>query len=150
MQNKRKIKKTVNFSRVDLNEYNMTLGNNPSVSLGPPVCLDYTLAHDEEQQQQHTLSIDEYESIRNGKRRKPNHYRMKISKVERLQILKQAGVSQKEIQSVERLVRREKFRRNLSYFGCYPWIYIRRIKGQIARYRNKRLLKSLKNLENGR
>ncbi|GFH57827.1 hypothetical protein CTEN210_14303 [Chaetoceros tenuissimus] len=106
MQSKRKIKKTVNFSRVDLNEYNMTLGNNPSVSLGPPVCLDYTQAHDEEEeQQQHTLSIDEYESIRNGKRRKPNHYRMKISKVERLQILKHAGVSQKDIQSVERLKR---------------------------------------------
>lgn len=145
MQSKMKMKNSVNFSRVDLNEYNMTLGNNPSVSLGPPVCLDYTPAHDEEQQQQYTLSIDEYESIRNGKRRKPNHYRMKISKVKRLQILKQAGVSQKDIQSVERLVRREKFRRNLSYYGCYPWIYIRRIKGQIARYRNKRLLKTLKN-----
>ena len=53
---KKKNPKTVRFSNLEIRTYPLTLGDNPSVSSGPPLTLDWN------HETTHTFSIDAYES----------------------------------------------------------------------------------------
>ena len=53
---KKKNPKTVRFSNLEIRTYPLTLGDNPSVSSGPPLTLDWNY------ETTHTFSVDAYES----------------------------------------------------------------------------------------
>jgi len=55
--------KTVCFTAIRIRSYNQTLGDNPSVSYGPPISLDWTYEQEEIEQ-----SIDVYEQTRRPRR----------------------------------------------------------------------------------
>lgn len=69
----------VQFSRVMIREYPIIPGDNPAVSGGPPLMLDWTAT------KQISLTMDRFEYFRRGKRRQPSQ--MKIPKKMRMALL---------------------------------------------------------------
>jgi hypothetical protein len=57
-----KVKKSVSFALIEIREYEQTIGDNPSVSYGPPISLDWNY------EQLEAVDVDAYEGNR-GKRR---------------------------------------------------------------------------------
>ena len=132
-------KKNVTFGTVELRLYQMTLGDNPSVSIGPPVCIGdyYEVVYSDDD----GMFIEEFETLRFGKRRQPQSNQMKFNYYQRYEILYDAGYEDKSIRQAERTVSKDQLKRNVSYYYCYPYVYTGKIKSQIGRQRNKRFLK---------
>ena len=59
----------VTFQFIEIRSYDITLGDNPSCTYGPPVSLDWYYA------EEHKISLDDYEKAR-GTRRKPSQMQM--------------------------------------------------------------------------
>ena len=59
----------VTFQNIEIRSYDITLGDNPSCTYGPPVSLDWYY------DQEHKISLDNYEKTR-GTRRKPSQMQM--------------------------------------------------------------------------
>lgn len=57
-----KMKRNISFSTLEVRQYDLTLGDNPGCSEGPPVSLDWKY------EQSDVLDIEEYESIRHPRR----------------------------------------------------------------------------------
>lgn len=79
----------VRFEQIEIRNYDMILGDNPSCSYGPPVTLDWDYSKNK------PMSLDEYEK-RRGQRRKT--YQMQIPAVHRRRILEQSGYTPDEIE----------------------------------------------------
>lgn len=101
------LRREVSFKDVEVRDYSMTLGDNPSCSYGPPVCLDW------EYEDSGALNFEEYEA-RRGKRRSLRQ--MVLSYYRRVEILEGAGHSKNEIQSVTRQVNKLKRQREITKF----------------------------------
>lgn len=87
------VKKTVSFHSVEIREHPRTLGDNPSVSNGPPLALDW---YDEESGNSVFAELDEYEESRLPHRRSLNDLCLPSS--ERNAILKEeVGVTMREL-----------------------------------------------------
>ena len=134
-------KKQVSFGRVLVRYYNMTLGVNPSCSIGAPVSLDWDFHEDS------PVQVDEFEDSKNdtginGKRRiraKPMQFY--LSYYRRKEILESAGFGEEEFNSAERRVKFDRFKRNLSYYQCYPINKKNDFKTSMGRRKNKRFVK---------
>ena len=103
--------KTVSFDQVQIRYYRQTLGDNPSVSHGPPIQLDWKFEEASEPRR-----IDDYELDRPSCLRKPlrelnlNHYH-------RVNVLQHfCGHSKEELKAAQRTVDRAKFRRAVSNY----------------------------------
>ena len=81
--------KSVRFSSVDIRDYSLCIGDNPSVSRGVPISLDWD--YDEE----HSHDINNYEHSRFGDRRESEA--LKLPSLQRVQVLKKLGYSRGEI-----------------------------------------------------
>merc|ERR1712238_577153 len=96
-----KKKKVVRFSTVNIREYNVCLGDNPSVARGAPISLDWQYGEEishvvgDYEQQQQQLKHDRTTEL-------------KRSSLERIQLLKQIGYSRKEIQQATHRVQKNK------------------------------------------
>merc|ERR1712238_553380 len=97
----KKKKKVVRFSTVNIREYNVCLGDNPSVARGAPISLDWQygeeISHvfgDYEQQQQQQQAPERTTT------------EFKRTSLERIQLLKQIGYSRKEIQNATHRVQK--------------------------------------------
>lgn len=91
--------KSVRFSIVEIRDYNLCLGDNPSVSRGVPISLDWD--YDTE----HSHEFEEYESDRIVDRRTaPNE--MKRPSLQRVQLLKGLGYSRNEINEQAKCIHR--------------------------------------------
>lgn len=101
------LRREVSFKDVVVRDYSMTLGDNPSCSYGPPVCLGW------EYEDMGALNLEEYEACR-GKRR--GMRQMVLSYYRRVEILEGAGHSKNEIQSVTRQVNKLKRQRDTTKF----------------------------------
>jgi hypothetical protein len=77
-------KREVSFHTVVIREYGMTLGDNPSCSYGPPVCLDW------DYEETKKVKLDEYEQTRSKRR---TMRQMVLSYYKRFEILQNAGYS---------------------------------------------------------
>jgi hypothetical protein len=86
-----------------MRNYPLTLGDNPSVSCGPPTTLDWEFEEAEE------LSLDDYENNR-APRRKPRE--MLLNYYQRKAILENSGHSEEEIKRARRQAERSKRQRN--------------------------------------
>ena len=79
----------VRFEQIEIRNYDMILGDNPSCTYGPPVTLDWDYRKNE------PMPLDEYEQKR-GERRKM--YQMQIPAVHRRRILEQSGYTPDEME----------------------------------------------------
>jgi len=82
---------SVSFRSISIREYPMIVGDNPSVSSGPPL----TIAWDFDELG--TILLEEYENHRPTRR---SADQMTIPKMERLKILESSGISRSEIEKV--------------------------------------------------
>lgn len=81
--------KSVRFDTVEIREYPYVLGDNPSVSAGPPLSIGW------EPQDEFTVGFDEYEA---GKPTRPRDiYEMRLDETLRLLILQSSGYTIEEI-----------------------------------------------------
>jgi hypothetical protein len=128
---------SVSFGEVSVRTYPMTLGVNPSCSLGAPVCLDWD--YDE----QPPVSVDEFESSKsetgeNGRRRKRTDLKqLYLSYYKRKDIVESAGFATEDFNACERTVQKDRLCRKLSVYENYPLIAGRRIRTSVARIQNK-------------
>lgn len=79
---------SVSFKNVEIREYPITIGDNPSVSGGPPITIDW------EPQDEQVEDIDEYESHRPTRRHSAE---MAVPKILREDIIRNAGVSPRDL-----------------------------------------------------
>ena len=103
---RRKQRNRVKFDKIHLREYELTLGDNPCVSSGPAISLDWTYDPNTET----TVQIEEFEASRMHQRKSrvdlviPRHLREQILFVD-------CGVSRDEIATCIREIRATKERR---------------------------------------
>lgn len=84
----------VNFQDITIREYYQTMGDNPAVSYGAPIQLDW------DYEEQEPLDLDIYEAYR-GKRR--NNKEMHLNYIQRKALLKyKFGYSEEEIEEAQR------------------------------------------------
>jgi hypothetical protein len=88
--------KTVRFSRVEIREHPRVLGDNPSVKKGPALSLGWY--HDGSQRQT-SFDIDTYEAIRAPVRCDTGKFAAMTSAARRKLLVREAGVSDLELQS---------------------------------------------------
>jgi len=81
--------RSVRFSSVDIRDYSICLGDNPSVSRGVPISLDW------EYEPEHSHEINSYEHDRLDDRKDPDD--LKLPSLQRVQLLKNLGYSRGEI-----------------------------------------------------
>ena len=81
---------SVKFDAVEIREYKVTAGDNPSCTDGPPISLDWEYAP-----KPRHVSLDLYEQFRYGRRR--SMFQLKIPLHIRLQMLQHWGVPTSEI-----------------------------------------------------
>jgi hypothetical protein len=99
------VTREVSFKNVVVRGYCMTLGDNPSCSYGPPVCLDWKY------EDMGIVTLEQYETHR-GKRRCLRQ--MVLSYYQRVEILEKAGHTQNEIKSVMKEVNKLKRQREIT------------------------------------
>ena len=95
--------KSVRFSSVDVRDYALCLGDNPSVSRGAPISLGW------DYDQEHSYEINTYEHDRFGDRR--DSVSLKLPSLQRIQLLKTIGYSRGEINEQVKEVNRVKHKR---------------------------------------
>lgn len=98
--------KNVRFSNVDVRDYSLCLGDNPSVSIGAPISLDWN--YDAE----FSYKIDRYEHERVACRQDSECF--KIPSQQRDYMLKKSGYSREEINKQVKKSHRDKQKRILS------------------------------------
>ena len=102
-------RRAVTFHSVDVREYGVEIGDNPAVSIGPPLAIDWLYMP------KGSESVDQYENKRRSKRRSKkvglgwNYY-------QRYAILEKAGFSKKEIRDAEQSANRSRKQRKASAF----------------------------------
>ena len=87
------MKRTVSFHKIEIREYERTLGDNPSVSAGPPVTLDWKYNPDHQ-----ILHVDDYE------KNKTSRDDFRLCENSRKSILRDGGVPRAHIIEVEKEV----------------------------------------------
>ena len=85
--------KQVSFDTIEIREHNMTLGDNPSCSHGPPLAMEWGHSG------RYEMSLDDYEENR-GERRRDRQ--LAIPRHERELILKKSGIARSEMDDVVR------------------------------------------------
>ena len=97
---------SVAFGSIMIRSYSQTLGDNPSVSYGPPIQLDWDYEEHE------PLEVDQYEDNR-PPRRSPRQ--MVLSYYHRKNVLTwKYGVSDDELKTSKKQIKREKLRRTIT------------------------------------
>jgi len=82
--------RNVSFSSLEIKEFNMTLGNHPSATSGPPVMIDW-----DSELNKRVVNLDEYEQMRSPRRQRRQ---LKLSYRDRKGILEeQRGFSTEEV-----------------------------------------------------
>jgi hypothetical protein len=127
--------RTVRFGSIRIREYAMTLGDNPCVSIGPPVMLSWECTAKEETSQ----PIEDFEKTRVGKRR--HKHRLLLNYYQRHAILESAGMTKQEIQTAERGVFYDQSSRKFSSYICYPYTFVDAVKASSGRRKNMRWLR---------
>eukprot|EP00536_Pseudo-nitzschia_multiseries_P005974 jgi/Psemu1/303754/fgenesh1_kg.121_\ len=102
-----RIKKRVAFDVVIIRSYQQTMGDNPGVSYGPPIQLDWDYEEHE------NIDIDEYEIARGHSRRTMRQ--MVMNYYQRKSLLKREyGFTEEELKQAKKDVNRVKFLRDVT------------------------------------
>lgn len=110
-------KQGVTFDSITIRDYPMTVGDNPSVSSGPPLAIDWDHMHEV------TLSLDSYEESKPLPR---NGREMIVPRAKREQIFKDAGFSYNQLIKLTKPVNvaRLQRRKTHSSLGLSPWLEV--------------------------
>ena len=100
-----KSKRKIHFGEINVRDYGMTLGDNPSVSYGPPVTLDW------DYEEYNAVAVDEYEFHRPPRRCLRE---MGLNYYQRKHILNLAGHTEEEFKEVKKIVKKWKTNRYLT------------------------------------
>lgn len=95
--------RNVDFGNVEIRLYQRSISDNPSVTDGPPIGIDWV--YDEET----TFTVNEFEDERDCNRRSQKH--LAIPRTIRQSLLVEAGFSQKEIANAVRMALKVKHQR---------------------------------------
>ena len=103
------MKPSVSFSNLQIREYDVTLGDHPSCSFGPPVSLGW------DYQDAHVVPLEKYEKARSNKfpRRKSPQLRLSYN-VRKYLLLKTAGYTKAELREAMKEVERIKHERKMT------------------------------------
>lgn len=103
------MKPSVSFSNLQIREYDVTLGDNPSCSYGPPVSLGWDYSDTE------VVPLEKYERARSNKfpRRKPRQLVLSYN-VRKYLLLKTAGYTKAELREAMEEVKRIKHERKMT------------------------------------
>uniref|UniRef100_A0A7S2P2M0 Uncharacterized protein n=1 Tax=Leptocylindrus danicus TaxID=163516 RepID=A0A7S2P2M0_9STRA len=85
-----KLQKSVSFTKLEIRQYELQLGDNPSVRKGPPISIGWDIINSSEH------DLETYEGSR-GLRR--SYEQLKINDADRKEMLKEAGYSWNEVRS---------------------------------------------------
>ena len=124
-------KKSVSWSNIEINHHSVVLGDNPSVSSGPPVALGPELLHMD------SISLSEYEETRPPRREK---FQMALPRMIREDMLKDGGYGRADFREVEEEIRKVKKHRKANASASL-WEKLRNAS------HSKGVLKRLKHLE---
>lgn len=105
-KNKKEKKSTVQFSTVHIRDYSLCLGDNPAVSQGPPISLDWY--YDNET----WYDIDDHDKQEQGRGGGGGGVPCCVPPTARLNLLKQLGYSQRELTKAIRRVEKSKKQRS--------------------------------------
>ena len=98
MSNAGGMRRNISFSKIHIREYDMTLGDNPSCSFGPPVQLSWDASHETQ------MCIEKYEETREPRRTKRQ---LVMSYCVRMQLLRcESRISRQELTTAIKEVRR--------------------------------------------
>lgn len=127
------VKSTVMFKRIEIREYPICLGDNPSVSSGPPVTIDW------EHMETRSFDFEDYESSKLERRQL---HEMVLPRKVREQMLKNSGHSKRELANAVRANLRAKQRRiatvrNLQFFKTQETLERVKRKLQFKNKKNK-------------
>ena len=105
-----KPKRTISFTNLEIREYDLTIGDNPSVSYGPPVQLSWQYSQGE------TRDLEDYESQKMLDRSRGRRSRRveNMSWAKREAMLKRQGFSQDDIQAKVKEVNKVKQGRSVT------------------------------------
>lgn len=101
----------ISFTSVDIQEHDLTLGDHPDCSYGPPTALDWTV------KRRHSIDIDDYEDDRSrdtGTNPRRPHRQMVINYIDRRDAIKNAGYTDKDIKLATKEKERTKELRKLT------------------------------------
>ena len=122
---------SVSFAEVRIRSYDQTVGDNPSVSYGPPITLDWSY------EEMEPISIDSYEDAR-GKRRTLRE--MILSYYHRRNVLSwQYGISDEELKLAKKQANKVKFERSVTQVFLPAMVFENAL--QSAGRKAKRLVK---------
>ena len=111
--------KKVTFDSLDVHEHAILLGDNPSVSSGPPLTISW------EAQASVHLSIDEYEASRPPRRHKEE---MHVPREIREDWLRQAGYARSHFAEVNKMILKTKKERAASAKGTLMDVMVHKLK----------------------
>lgn len=98
--------RAVSFGEIEMRCYSQTLGDNPSVSYGPPISLDWDYEEIE------PIALDSFEDSRPPRRKLRQ---MILSYYNRKNVLIwQYGVSEDELKEVKKAIKKERFNRSVT------------------------------------
>jgi hypothetical protein len=101
-------KRSVAFSTVAVHVHSRALGDNPSVSSGPPIALGRTVLGTE------TRTVDEYESFRLNEAPRRSKRDLLLGRIDREDLLKEYGYSRSDFVEAETEVRKLQLQRRAS------------------------------------
>ena len=131
--NKSSQKRSVSFDSVKIRSYQQTMGDNPAVSYGPPISLDWDFEeHD-------CVDLDAYESARGLNRR--GMRQMALSYYQRKSFLaREYGFTEEDLLRAKKDVNKTKFRRGVTN-TLLPWMRVE-VALESAGRKAKRMFKS--------
>jgi hypothetical protein len=104
----RKVNKSVSFAVIEIREYDQTIGDNPSVSYGPPISLDWNYVQNE------AIDLDSYEGMRGKRRTSPqlmmNYYVRKNTLIHKL------GYSEEDLKRATKQAERVQLQRAVTKY----------------------------------
>ncbi len=106
IESKRRRRKQVNFSTVVVRDYEVTLGDHPCCSYGPPITLDWDYLQHE------PVCINEFEFHQSKGRR--TRREMMMTYYKRKNMLSLAGFDEKDFKASKRGINRSKFHRAIT------------------------------------
>lgn len=127
----------VSWDRIEVREYDITIGDNPCVSYGPPIGLDwrYTVLG--------TVGIDEFEENRHPRR---NIREMMMNYYHRVDLLESYDFTENDVKIVMKDINRVKMRRAFTN-ACLPYAKVEEVVASALR-KTKRAMKRTKSKNN--
>ncbi|VEU40888.1 unnamed protein product [Pseudo-nitzschia multistriata] len=128
-------KKSVRFGSVFVRLYGITIGCNPATSLGASVCLTW----DYDELLPEPLDTREGKKPKRKKNTSPSTFY--LSYYRREGILKRAGFSKEDFDRHEKLIQRDRLKRKISTYQCYPILFAKSFGLSRARRKSRTFVK---------